>query len=195
MRKTIATCIIMLIVLFITVPLFCAFAEPAQFVDDEVTLPQTTQEVISVETQPETVPECTMPEPIPEPTPEEILWEQRLARYPVATRMWAYMKEQFGWSDEVCAGVIGNVMAETGARTLDIPLKEYKKGSFGLFQWTKQRHRDVVARYGYDATVEEQLDFVYDELYGTDGVVQQVKDSEREQILAAKSAKRCLFVL
>ena len=194
MRKTIATCVIVLIVLSITAPLFCAFVEPTKFVDGEATLPQTTQEVISVETQPETVPECTMPEPIPEPTPEEILWEQRLARYPVATRMWVYMKEQFGWSDEVCAGIIGNVMAETGATTLDIPFKEYKKGPFGLFQWTKQRHRDVVARYGYDATIEEQLDFVYDELYGTNGVKRQVKNEEREEILAAKSAKRAAYL-
>ena len=190
MTKTIATCAIILIVLFAIVPLFCAFVESTNFVDSEVTLPQTTQEITPVETQPETVPDCTMPEPIPEPTPEEILWEQHLARYPVATRMWAYIKEQFGWSDEVCAGIIGNVMAETGARTLDIPFKEYRGGPFGLFQWIKTRRETIAEIYGYDATIEEQLEFVYDELYGTDGIEQQVEDYQRELILNAKTASK-----
>lgn len=155
--------------------------------------PVATEPVATVETEP-TI-EQTEPEPETEPeteptlSAEELLWQARAEEYPVATRMWLHMKT-FGWSDEVCAGIIGNVMAETGARTLDIPLKEYKGGPFGLIQWTKTRREKVVAPYGYDATVEEQLDFVYDELYGTDGIEQQVEDYEREKILSADTPQK-----
>ena len=41
-------------------------------------------------------------------------YEQKLREYPEATRVWYYMKDVFGWSDELCAGVMGNIMAEIG---------------------------------------------------------------------------------
>ena len=142
-----------------------------------------------VETEPEPTTISTEPETEPTLSAEEILWQARAEEYPIATRMWLHMKS-FGWSDEVCAGIIGNVMTETGARTLDIPLKEYKSGPFGLIQWTKSRREKVVALYGYDATVEEQLDFVYAELYGTDEIEQQVKDWQLEKFLGSKTPQQ-----
>ena len=41
-------------------------------------------------------------------------WEVRASEYPIATQVWLYMKEEFGWSDTVCAGIMGNMMAECG---------------------------------------------------------------------------------
>ena len=41
-------------------------------------------------------------------------WDTRKEEYPAATEAWLIMKEEFGWSDTVCAGIIGNLMAECG---------------------------------------------------------------------------------
>ena len=173
-------CVFAFAIFLMTIPALISARTPA---------PVETEPSVIVETEPEPTTISTEPETEPTLSPEEVLCQARAEEYPVATRMWLHMKT-FGWSDEVCAGIIGNVMAETGARTLDIPLKEYKGGPFGLIQWTKSRREKVVALYGYDATAEEQLDFVYDELYGTDGIEQQVKDYERERILNADTAQK-----
>ena len=44
---------------------------------------------------------------------ENAKWEKKAAEYPVATQIWRYMKAQ-GWNDYVCAGIMGNIMAEVG---------------------------------------------------------------------------------
>ena len=40
--------------------------------------------------------------------------------YKDATLIWEYMKS-LGWNDYVCAGILGNMMAEVGGGTLDLP--------------------------------------------------------------------------
>lgn len=42
-------------------------------------------------------------------------WEE----YPVATECWFYLKD-LGYNDYVCAGIIGNMMAEVGGGTLNL---------------------------------------------------------------------------
>lgn len=191
-KKTLASIILVLIMLSFLITCLSALYPVIAKADlqEAQTIPVETQTIIETLPQEDAIPLDVLIPPELIPTPEEVLWQQREAKYPVATRLWRHMKEKFGWSDEMCAGVIGNVMAETGARTLDIPFKIYKKGPFGLFQWTKGRHKDIVAKYGEDATIEEQLDFVYDELYGTDGVRKQVKNWQREKMLNAKTAEK-----
>ena len=57
---------------------------------------------------------------ISEETTTEInnnIWAEKEAKYPVATYIWRYMKD-LGWSDAVCAGIMGNMMAEVGGHTL-----------------------------------------------------------------------------
>ena len=44
---------------------------------------------------------------------EEAKWRRRYEEYPEATEAWIAMKN-LGWSDTVCAGIMGNLMAETG---------------------------------------------------------------------------------
>jgi hypothetical protein len=117
---------------------------------------------------------------------EELKWIARAEEYPIATEVWLYMKENFGWSDIVCAGVMGNIMGEIGGGTLDFDNWNHPQ-PYGMFQWLGQRKTDLKNIYGAEPSVVEQLEFMYDELYGTDGVRQQVTNSQREQILNAST--------
>lgn len=66
---------------------------------------------------------------------EEYRWEVKANEYPTATYVWKYMKE-LGWSDAVCAGIIGNMMAEVGGGTLNLKYDIYSvDGFYGLCQW------------------------------------------------------------
>lgn len=119
---------------------------------------------------------------------EEARWARKMEEYPVMTTIWLYMRDHFGWSKELCAGVIGNILAEAGGGyTMKIPTKIAKTGPYGLCQWLGGRKNEIVKRYGYDATVEEQLEFMYDEIFGTDGVKQQITDSQRTKLLNSTS--------
>ena len=65
-----------------------------------------------------------------------------LEEYPAATYIWCYMKEQ-GWSDVVCAGIMGNIMQETGGRTLNIDYM-HSNNYYGMCCWKKEYHPEVV---------------------------------------------------
>ena len=56
-------------------------------------------------------------------------WEE----YPVATEVWLYLKD-LGYSDYICAAIIGNMMAEVGGGTLNL---HWSLGTdfYGLCQW------------------------------------------------------------
>ena len=112
-------------------------------------------------------------------------WQIKSNEYPEATRVWLYMKNTFGWNDTVCAGIMGNIMAEISGGTLDFYDWNNDENAYGMFQWLGQRKVDIKDFYGEIPTIEQQLEFMYDELYGTDGVTQQVTDSQREKILSA----------
>ena len=126
-------------------------------------------------------------------------WEEKSAKYPEATKVWLYMKEYFGWSDEVCAGIMGNIMAEIGGGASEGALgfgekwKIDKSSGMGMFQWTSGRRKEIKSIYGNNPTIEQQLEFMYDELYGTDGVTKQVKDSELEKILNGQSPESIAY--
>ena len=68
---------------------------------------------------------------------EDAKWELRAEEYPVATQIWLFMKEELNWSDAVCAGVLGNMMAEAGGQTLKIQWNIWDKsgGYYGICQW------------------------------------------------------------
>jgi hypothetical protein len=69
-----------------------------------------------------------------------------------------------GWSDEICAGIMGNMMAECGGGTLN--LNPYAIGdsgtSFGLCQWHNGRKSNLLNNYG--ESIEEQIAFLEAEL-------------------------------
>ena len=84
----------------------------------------------------------------------EARWSEKEAEYPEATQIWTYLKN-LGYNDYVCAGILGNIMAEAGGNTLNIqPLVQ--GGFYGICQWN-QAYSEV-----WGASLEEQLDFLRD---------------------------------
>ena len=85
-------------------------------------------------------------------------WKQRAKEYPVATQIWLYMKD-LGWSDAVCAGIMGNIMAEVGGQTLKIQYELYGDGGtfYGMCQWHKAYYPEI-----HGQSLEAQCDFLRD---------------------------------
>lgn len=147
---------------------------------------------VTIETNIVTIP-TTEPIPVTEPIPETTvkdIWDERREEYPVATEVWLYMKNEFGWSDIVCAGIMGNLMRETGGDTLHLKPETNSNMGLGLVQWTGKRKEDIFDKYGGMPSIAEQLEFIKDELYGTNGVRQQVSDWQRDKIFNAKNAAK-----
>lgn len=85
----------------------------------------------------------------------EAKWETKAAEYPAATQIWRYMKD-LGWNDYVCAGIMGNLMAEVGGQTLDIQYWLYSSSYYGMCQWSKG-YSEI-----WGADLAEQCDFLRD---------------------------------
>lgn len=88
----------------------------------------------------------------------EAMWSEKSGEYPVATQVWRYMKEELGWNDYVCAGVMGNMMAEVGGQTLNLQPYLYGHSGanyYGLCQWSSRYYPSIQG-----ADVDVQLDFL-----------------------------------
>ena len=85
---------------------------------------------------------------------EEKRWNKKMSQYPVATTIWLYFKDM-GYNDYVCAGIIGNLMAEVGGQTLNINPLRSGHGYYGMCQWSTKYYPKVV---GDD--LNGQLDFL-----------------------------------
>ena len=121
-------------------------------------------------------------------------WEVRASEYPVATQVWLYMKEEFGWSDTVCSGIMGNMMAECGGCwTSDLDWDVSSSSGYGMIQWLGGRKQQLFNIYGSSPSIEDQLNFMKDELYGTNGVTKQVTDSQLNKIMNADSPEDCAY--
>ena len=86
---------------------------------------------------------------------EEAKWATKAAEYPAATQIWRYMKD-LGWNDYVCAGIMGNLMAEVGGQTLDIQYWLYGNNYYGMCQWSKTYSKI------WGADLETQCDYLRD---------------------------------
>ena len=125
---------------------------------------------------------------------EKHKWEVRASEYPVATQVWLYMKNELGYSDIVCAGIMGNMMAECGGCwTSDLDWDVHSSSGFGMIQWLGGRKKQLFSIYGENPSVEDQLNFMHDELYGTDGVTWQVNQAQLNKIMNASSPEECAF--
>lgn len=90
----------------------------------------------------------------------EAMWSEKAGEYPVATQVWRYMKDELGWNDYVCAGVMGNMMAEVGGQTLNLQPFLYGHsggGYYGICQWSGRYYPGIQG-----ASLEAQLDFLRD---------------------------------
>ena len=86
------------------------------------------------------------------------LWRQRAQEYPAATQIWLSMKEQ-GWNDYVCAGILGNIMAECGGHTLSIQWDIYDHSGwfYGICQWSLYYRPEASG-----LSLENQLSLLYE---------------------------------
>ena len=81
-----------------------------------------------------------------------IHWHEKEAEYPVAAYVWNILR-QAGYSDITIAGILGNMMVETGGQTLE--LKWDARGTYyGLCQWSKN-YSEV-----WGASLSEQVQFL-----------------------------------
>lgn len=126
---------------------------------------------------------------------EKHKWEVRASEYPVATQVWLYMKNELGYSDIVCAGIMGNMMAECGGCwTSDLDWEAGKSGGpYGMIQWLGGRKQQLFSIYGKNPSIEDQLNFMHDELYGTDGVTWQVSQAQLDKIMNAETPEKCAY--
>ena len=86
-----------------------------------------------------------------------------LGIYPTAEKIWLELKA-YGLNDYVCAGILGNLMAEVGGNTLVLDHWEYwsKGESYGICQWKDSRKVQLFKEYGKD--LDAQIAFLFYEL-------------------------------
>ena len=127
-------------------------------------------------------------------------WEARFIQYPVATEIWLYMKD-LGWSDVVCAGIMGNIMAEVGGGTLNIQYWLYDPSGeyYGICQWYYEycpvvQGEDLKTQLDYlKSTIKYNID-LFGHIYSVDFNYEQFLSlrNEKEVALAfAKTYERC----
>jgi hypothetical protein len=63
-----------------------------------------------------------------------VVKEAQYKEYPTATTIWYRLKDA-GFSDEVCAGILGNFMAEVGGQTLALNPYASSRSYYGVAQW------------------------------------------------------------
>ena len=83
-------------------------------------------------------------------------WDRRMAEYPTATTIWLFLKDA-GYSDEICAAILGNIMVEVGGRTLVLRPLSYNAtdSHYGICQWSRQYYPSVDG-----APLEVQCEFL-----------------------------------
>ena len=85
---------------------------------------------------------------------EQRKWEIKEGEYYIATKIWRYMKN-LGWNDYVCAGIMGNLMTETGGQTIYIKPNASGNGYYGICQWNSAYKNDV-----WGADLQGQLNYL-----------------------------------
>ena len=74
--------------------------------------------------------------------------------YPIITQIWGIMKD-YGWSDIICAGILGNIMRECGGDTFNLNPYATNNIHYGLCQWSIKYHQNA---WGLD--VAGQLEYL-----------------------------------
>lgn len=80
-------------------------------------------------------------------------WNRKVKEYPTAAYIWSYFRD-LGYSNQVCAGILGNIMAEAGGNTLNINYDVKTSSYYGICQWSKT-YSEV-----WGASLEEQCEYL-----------------------------------
>jgi outer membrane murein-binding lipoprotein Lpp len=110
--------------------------------------------------------------------------------YPNASKIWTFLKEQ-GYNDYVCAGIMGNIMAEVGGQTLNI--EPYLGNSYyGICQWGGGRKTRLLNSFG--SSLEAQLSFLAVELpevIPTNSSFYSIQNEQQAALYFAQYYERC----
>lgn len=167
----IALSIIFVLVIILLCPFIKSEENAAAGLESEILAPVTTEATTATTTTTTTIPTTTT--------------TTRPEKYPEAREIWDTMIS-WGWSAETCAGIIGNMMAEVGGGTLDLSCWNSNGGcGYGLIQWTSDRRAEIKNRYGSYPTIQEQLIFMKDEMFGINNTTKQISDEVLNQVLNA----------
>lgn len=113
--------------------------------------------------------------------------------YVQSTAVWNHLKS-LGLNDYVCAGILGNIMAEVGGQTLDISRwATYSRETyFGICQWAGGRKTRLLNEYG--DTLEAQYTFLGVELFEVipkNNSFYDMQDEKEAALYFAKYYERC----
>lgn len=111
--------------------------------------------------------------------------------YPAADYVWQYL-QGVGFSDAVCAGIMGNIMAEVGGGTLALRPGAYGEGHsyYGICQWNRWdfpevQGQDLDYQLNYLAgNIRAQMGSTYEEFL-------QMDDPREAALCFAKNYERC----
>lgn len=66
-------------------------------------------------------------------------YRESYKKYPEATEVWIYLRHSLGYNEYVCAGILGNMMAEVGGGTLNLKYATtLKLNTIGTFETPEQ---------------------------------------------------------
>lgn len=124
---------------------------------------------------------------------EEARWAQKQTQYPVATTVWRQMKS-YGWNDAVCAGIMGNMMAEVGGQTLNLKYTANNGSYYGLCQWNKAYKQvwgaDLITQCEFlRSTIAYELN-TYGKSYNYNSFL-NLTDCQTAALVFARSYERC----
>ena len=113
--------------------------------------------------------------------------------YNQATEVWNGLKA-LGLNDYVCAGIIGNIMAEVGGQTLDISRwPQYSQNTYyGICQWAGSRKQRLLNDFG--TTLNDQIRFLSVELFEVipkGNSFYNMQDEKEAALYFAKYYERC----
>ena len=113
--------------------------------------------------------------------------------YNQAQEVWNYLRD-LGLNEYICAGIIGNIMAEVGGHTLDISRwPQYSQGTYyGICQWAGSRKDRLLNDFG--TTLNDQVRFLSVELFEVipkDNSFYNMQDEKEAALYFAKYYERC----
>ena len=82
-------------------------------------------------------------------------WAKKAKKYPVAVKIWDYLKTEMNLSDVAAAGIMGNIMVEAGGQSLKINQYDHTGPYYGICQWYKGYFKKV-----QNKDLDFQLDFL-----------------------------------
>lgn len=124
-------------------------------------------------------------------------YAEKEKEYPHATKVWKYLKEK-GYNDYVCAGIMGNLMAEVGGQTLALNPYASNGNYYGMCQWNKAYVEvwgtDLITQCRFlDKTMKYEFD-TYGNKYKNNFDFESFKnlnDEKKAALAFAKCYERC----